>query len=95
MSSSEEEIKKKRDPDLGEVIFDKDNYPICSEHGYSLWISEKSIMENTALCLFSDEIISAAKNVNLTKEHLSTNNIPEELDYLSGLFHSGDKVFGR
>ncbi len=91
---SEEEVKKKREKDFGEVIFDKDGLPMCSEHGYTLWISEKSVMENTALCLFTDEIINAAQGTTLTKAHLSTKNIPPELDYLSGLFHSGDKAFG-
>ena len=87
------EAKKKPEKDFGEVIFDKDGHPICSEHGYTLWISEKAMTENIALCLYTDEYINAASGVSLTKTHLSVNNIPEELDYLSGIFHSGDRAF--
>ena len=89
-----EEVKKKPEKDFGEVIFDSQGHPICSEHGYTLWISEKSMTENAALCLYTDEYINAATGIILTKTHLSVNNIPDELDYLSGVFHKGDTSFG-
>jgi hypothetical protein len=78
---------KKKEKDLGEIILDPKGRPICSEHGITLWIAEKNLPENSALCLYSDETIYAIKGVKLTKSNLSENNIPEELDYVSAVFH--------
>jgi hypothetical protein len=77
----------KKEKDFGEIILTPEGIPICSEHGHSLWIAEKNLPENSALCLYSDETIYASKNVKLTKANLSTNNIPDELDYISAVFH--------
>jgi hypothetical protein len=78
---------KKKEKDFGEIILTSDGKPICSEHMHSLWIAEKNLPENSALCLYSDETIYAAKGVKLTKSNLSENNIPDELDYVSAVFH--------
>lgn len=85
--SEEFEIEKKKEKDFGEIILDPKGRPICSQHKYSLWIAEKNLKDNSALCLYSDETIYAARGIRLNKSHLSEEFIPEELDYISAVFH--------
>jgi hypothetical protein len=84
---NDESISQKKEKDLGEIVLTSEGVPVCSEHGHSLWIAEKNILDNSALCLYSDETIYASNGVKLTKSNISANNIPEELDYISAVFH--------
>ena len=51
---------KKKEKDTGQIILNDNDFPMCSVHGFSLWIEEKNVIENNAFCLTSDEIIHAA-----------------------------------
>lgn len=77
----------KKDKDTGHIVIDKDDFPMCSEHGYSLWIEEKNIFENSAFCMTSDETIEAAPGVKLKDRHISLKKMPPELEEFSALLH--------
>jgi hypothetical protein len=78
---------KKKEKDTGQVIMGEDDDPMCSLHGYSLWIEEKNVVENNAFCMTSDEIIDCAPNTKLANRHISLRKIPDGLEELSGLLH--------
>lgn len=79
------EIKKGED--LGVIVINPEGKPICTVHGNSLWIEEKNIADNSALCLGSDKTIYASDSVILTKAHITTKNTPPELDKLAAGLH--------
>lgn len=78
---------KKKDKDVGRIIIDDEDFPMCSFHGYSLWIEEKNVIENNALCQTSDEIIDAGPNVRLSNRHISVRQMPPRIEGLAGILH--------
>jgi len=84
---SDAQTGKKKDKDQGHIIMDEDDFPLCSYHGYGLWIGEKNVIENNAFCLTSDEIIEAGPNVQLANRHISVRQMPTRIEHLAGTFH--------